>query len=148
MLASSSLMGGSKAIDDSGIYPTVARLRQLRNHQRTSVRKQLLGCSLTDSKPQLLKTSLTLACLKARRCQSLAGSSSQRLATWAKLHLLFDFLSTRTYNEKGAKTVWLKESRSSWDKQQCTLQVCVSADRVPRCQPLLIFHGAAEKGDS
>jgi len=60
--------------------------------------------------------------------------------------LAFDFLSARTYNEKGAKTVWLKESRSGWDKRQCTLQVCVSADGVPRCQPLLIFHGATGKG--
>jgi hypothetical protein len=61
--------------------------------------------------------------------------------------LAFDFLSSRTYEEKGAPTVWLKESRSGWDKRQCTLQVCVSADGVPRCQPLLIFHGAAGLGD-
>jgi hypothetical protein len=31
--------------------------------------------------------------------------------------LAFDFLSSRTYNEKGASTVWLKESRSGWDKR-------------------------------
>jgi hypothetical protein len=61
--------------------------------------------------------------------------------------LAFDFLSSKTYNEKGALTVWLKESCSGWDKRQCTLQVCVSADRVPCCQPLLIFHRAV-KGDS
>lgn len=35
--------------------------------------------------------------------------------------LPFDFLSGKTYNEKGAKTVWLKEFRSGWDKRQCTL---------------------------
>lgn len=62
--------------------------------------------------------------------------------------LAFDFLSARTYNEKGAKTVWLKESRSGWDKRQCTLQVCVSADGVSHCQPLLMFHGTARKGDA
>jgi hypothetical protein len=32
MLALSSLMAGSKAIDDGGIYPTVVGLRQLRNY--------------------------------------------------------------------------------------------------------------------
>jgi hypothetical protein len=62
--------------------------------------------------------------------------------------LAFDFLSSRTYNEIGATTVWLKESRSGWDKRQCTLQVCVSSDGVPCCQPLLIFHGAPRLGDA
>ena len=61
--------------------------------------------------------------------------------------LAFDFLSIKTYNEKGGSTMWLKESRSGWDKRQCTLQVCVSADGVPRCQPLLIFHGAPRLGN-
>jgi hypothetical protein len=42
--------------------------------------------------------------------------------------LAFDFLGSRTYNTKGAKTVFQKETRSGWDKRQCTLQVCVFAD--------------------
>jgi hypothetical protein len=53
----------------------------------------------------------------------------------------FEFLSGRTYDFKGAKTVWVKEQRSSWDQQQATLQVCVFADGKKRCQPLLIYHG-------
>jgi len=61
--------------------------------------------------------------------------------------LAFDFLSTRTYDHKGAKTIWIKESRSGWDKRKATLQVCVYADGINRCKPLLIFQGA-EKGDS
>ena len=61
--------------------------------------------------------------------------------------LAFDFLSTKTYDLKGSKTVWLKESRSGWDKRKATLQVCVFADGINRCKPLLIFP-RAEKGDS
>ena len=51
------------------------------------------------------------------------------------------FLSGRTYELKGVKTVWIKEQRSGWDKRQVTLQVCVYVDGVMRCKPLLIFHG-------
>jgi len=61
--------------------------------------------------------------------------------------IAFNFISPKTYEEKGAKTIWLKESQSGWDKRQATLQVYISADSIARCQPLLIFHGAV-KGDT
>jgi len=44
--------------------------------------------------------------------------------------LAFDFLSTWTYDAKGSRTIWVKESRSGWDKRKATLQVCVYADGV------------------
>jgi hypothetical protein len=50
-------------------------------------------------------------------------------------------LSGRTYDNKGAKSVWIKEQRSGWDRRQATLQVCVFADGIMRVRPLLIFHG-------
>ena len=61
--------------------------------------------------------------------------------------LAFDFIGSRTYESKGAKTVFQKESRSGQDKRQCILQVTAYGDGVQRCRPLIIFHGA-EKGDS
>jgi hypothetical protein len=60
--------------------------------------------------------------------------------------LAFEFLSSKTFNCKGAKTIWLKEARSGWSRRKCTLQVCVYADGVQRCDPLILFEGA-EKGD-
>lgn len=54
--------------------------------------------------------------------------------------IAFKFLSGRTYDYKGAKTVWVKETRSGWDRRQATLQVCVFADGIQRVKPLLIFH--------
>ena len=45
--------------------------------------------------------------------------------------LAFDFMGSRTYKSKGAKTVFQKESQSGWDKRQCTLQVIVFADGKP-----------------
>jgi hypothetical protein len=35
--------------------------------------------------------------------------------------IAFEFLSGRTYELKGVKTVWIKEQRSGWDKRQATL---------------------------
>jgi hypothetical protein len=55
--------------------------------------------------------------------------------------IAFEFLSGRTYDFKGAKTIWIKEQRSGWDRRQATLQVIVYADGENRCKPLLIFHG-------
>jgi hypothetical protein len=69
------------------------------------------------------------------------------IANMDQTPLAFDFMSTRTYDKKGAKTVWFKESRGGWYKRQATLQVCAFADGINRLKPLLIFHGV-EKGDS
>jgi hypothetical protein len=59
--------------------------------------------------------------------------------------LAFDFISKKTYDYKGSKTVWQKVARSGWDTRQATLQVCIYVDGISRCDPLLVFHGA-EKG--
>jgi hypothetical protein len=61
--------------------------------------------------------------------------------------IAFEFLSGKTYDFKGLKTVRLKEARSGWDRRQATLQLCVFADGIQRSRLLLIFHGA-EGGDS
>ena len=63
------------------------------------------------------------------------------IANMNQMPIGFEFLSNRTYDFKGAKTVWLKEQRSGWDQRQATLQVCVFANGIKRCQPLLIYHG-------
>lgn len=59
--------------------------------------------------------------------------------------LAYKFLSTKTYNCKGAKTVCVEETRNSWNRHKCTVQVCIYADGVKRCNPLCIFE-RAEKG--
>ncbi|RPA89608.1 hypothetical protein L873DRAFT_1849216 [Choiromyces venosus 120613-1] len=54
----------------------------------------------------------------------------------------FEFLSGKTYEMKGAKTVWAKQTRGGWDKRQATLILYVFADGLPRIKPKLIFHAA------
>lgn len=69
------------------------------------------------------------------------------IANMDQTPIAFEFLSGKTYDFKGAKTIWIKEARSGWDRRQATLQLCVFADGKLRSRPLLIFHGA-ESGDS
>jgi hypothetical protein len=63
------------------------------------------------------------------------------IANMDQISIGFEFLSSRIYDFKSAKTVWVKEQRSGWDRRQATLQVCIFADGIKRCQPLLIYHG-------
>ncbi|KAF6238793.1 hypothetical protein HO173_003300 [Letharia columbiana] len=53
----------------------------------------------------------------------------------------YEFLNGTSYDFKGAETVWVKETRSGWDKRCATLMVYVTADGFPHCRPLLIFKG-------
>lgn len=53
----------------------------------------------------------------------------------------FEFLTGRTYDIRGNKTVWEKALRASWGKRQATLQITICADGKKRCRPLLIFRG-------
>jgi hypothetical protein len=56
----------------------------------------------------------------------------------------FEFLDNKTYNTIGARTVFVKQTGSGWDRRQATLQILVHADGIQRCKPLLIFHGMNE----
>ena len=53
----------------------------------------------------------------------------------------YEFLDGAIYDFRGAKTVWIKQSRSGWEKRCATLQIYVSADGLMHCKPLLIFKG-------
>jgi len=57
--------------------------------------------------------------------------------------LPFEYLSGRTYNQQGAKTVWVQSSQQSgWEKQQAIIQLTIFGDGVPRVKPLLFFRGS------
>jgi hypothetical protein len=58
-----------------------------------------------------------------------------------EIPLPFEYLSRRMYDMIGNKTVWVKETKSGWDKRQASLVLCVFADGVNRVPPMIIFHG-------
>ena len=46
--------------------------------------------------------------------------------------LPFEYLSGRTYNQQGEKTIWVQGSQQSgWEKRQATIQLTIFADAVP-----------------
>jgi len=57
----------------------------------------------------------------------------------------FEYLQGKTYNRVGEKTIWVKETRSGWDKRQATLVLCVFADGIPRVPPMVIFRGTGTR---
>ena len=59
--------------------------------------------------------------------------------------LPFTFTNGPTYESKGAKTVWVQGGSSGLDKRQCTVQLTLFADGVPRVKPLVIFRGTGKR---
>lgn len=58
--------------------------------------------------------------------------------------LPWEYITGRTYEFKGSKTVWVRSKKSGWDKRQATIQLTIFADGVARVKPLIIFRGAEE----
>jgi transposase-like protein len=79
-----------------------------------------------------------------RRAQAKFGFELSEIANMDQTPISFEFLDNKTYDTKGVKTVFVKQSGSGWDRRQATLQIVVHADGIPRCKPLLIFHGKNE----
>lgn len=63
----------------------------------------------------------------------------KNIANIDEVPLQFEFLDARTYNITGNSTVWVKESRSGWDKRQATLMLCIFADGILRIKPLITY---------
>ena len=61
--------------------------------------------------------------------------------------LPFSFYDGETYNEAGARTVWVRGGASGMDKRPCTVQLTMTifADEVPRVKPLIIFKGTGQR---
>lgn len=59
--------------------------------------------------------------------------------------LSYEFMHRPRYERQEAKTVWLKQTRSGWDRRQATVQIYARADGVARCRPQFIFEGT-ERG--
>ena len=53
----------------------------------------------------------------------------------------FEVGTGATYNETGARTVWVKSLGSGLDKRQATVQLTVHADGLPQTLPMVVFRG-------
>jgi hypothetical protein len=79
-----------------------------------------------------------------RRAQAKFNFELSEIANMDQTPISFEFLDNKTYDTKGVKTVFVKQTGSGWDRRQATLQILVHADGIRRCKPLLIFHGKNE----
>ena len=57
------------------------------------------------------------------------------IANMDQTPISFEFLDNKTYDTKGVKTVFVKQTRSGGDQRQATLQILVHADGIHRCKP-------------
>lgn len=55
--------------------------------------------------------------------------------------LPFEYRNGHTYNTIGVKTIWVKETKSGWDRQQASLVLCVFADEINWIPSMVLFHG-------
>ena len=53
----------------------------------------------------------------------------------------FEVGTDSTYNDTGARTVWVKSLGSGLDKRQATVQLTVHADGQPHTCPMIVFRG-------
>jgi hypothetical protein len=79
-----------------------------------------------------------------RRAQARFDFKLSEIANMDQTPIAFEFLNGRTYDTRGVRTVFIKQTGSGWDRRQATLQILVHADGIQRCKPLLIFHGKNE----
>ena len=63
------------------------------------------------------------------------------IANMVQTPLPFVLNGGKEYETQGAKTVWHRGGVSGLDKWQCTAQLTIFVDGVPRVKPLLIFRG-------
>ena len=89
-----------------------------------------------------------------RNCVRGAGKKQRenRLGVWKEAKIAnmdqtpmpFVFGGGKTYEEKGAKTVWIRGGQSGQEKRQCTVQLTIFADGVPRIKPMIILRGTGK----
>ena len=63
------------------------------------------------------------------------------IANMDQTPLPFILTDNKTYETTGSQDVFCISGRSGLDKRQCSVQLTVFADGVPRVRPLLIFRG-------
>ena len=51
----------------------------------------------------------------------------------------------KTYDAKGSTEIWFTSGKSGVDKRQCTVQLTIFGDGIPRVRPTVIFRGKGKR---
>ena len=73
------------------------------------------------------------------QCVLLGQYELRDIASMDQTPLPFVLNGGKEYETQGDKTVWHRGRASGLDKWQCTAQLTIFADGVPRVKPLLIY---------
>ena len=101
-----------------------------------------------SSKAELIRSFHRTIRKEATRGIQLGALGRFKLNTIANVDqtpLPFTFTNGSTYESKGASTVWVQGGNSGLDKRQCTVQLTLFADGIPRVKPLVIFRGTGKR---
>jgi hypothetical protein len=65
-----------------------------------------------------------------RRAQAKFNFELLEIGNIDQTPILFEFLDNETYDTKGVKTIFVKQTGSGWDRRQATLQIMVHVDGI------------------
>jgi len=107
--------------------------------------KTKVGQDTPDDKVQAIQTFLPEIRWKSQpRSSSLHNRIlPQYIYNMDQTPLPFEFLQNRTFDAKGAPTVFIHTEHTSWTKRQATLMLTACADGEFRCKPILVLHGSS-----
>ena len=90
---------------------------------------------------QKFHTSIRRTAIEGCHLGSLGQWTAPNIANMDQTPLPFTFSDGETYADTGEQSVWVRGGASGLGKRQCTAQLTIFADGIPRVKPLLIFRG-------
>ena len=91
--------------------------------------------------PKQLEPAITKFHSKLLRVRRRGVYQTKDIADIDQTPLPFVLDDGKTYADKGISEVWCVSRFSALDKRQCSVQLTIFADGVPRVRPLVIFRG-------
>ena len=94
-----------------------------------------------ETDPKQLAPAITNFHSKLLRVRRRGVYQTKDIANMNQTPLPFVLDDGKTYADKGSSEVWCVSGSSGLDKRQCSVQLTIFADGVPRVRPLVIFRG-------
>lgn len=100
---------------------------------------------VAQKSPSLLEDSVKKFHAKLQRERKRGTYKLGDIANMDQTPLPFVLNDGKTYDPKGSKEVWCTSGPSGLDKRQCTVQLTIFGDGVPRVKPTVIFRGKGKR---
>ena len=101
---------------------------------------------VAQKSPSLLVDSVKKFHAKLQRKRKRGTYKLGDIANMDQTPLSFVLDDGKTYDAKGSNEVWCSSGPSGVDKRQCTVQLTIFGDGVPRVKPTVILNAVKENG--